>query len=84
MTAVFERCEIVEFRTATDGVGYACTTSAAQHCDDCGASLCIQHAAKCDRCIRIFCSGCLSFHVDEFHSKPAVSVSPDISHKRSA
>jgi hypothetical protein len=68
------QCEIVELRFPTDAVGYACTRSATQHCDDCGTSLCSTHSEKCHRCRLIFCSGCMPFHVGQIHGKPTTGV----------
>jgi hypothetical protein len=84
VAAISESCEIIELRYPTDTVGYACTRSATQHCDDCGIGLCSKHSEKCDRCALVFCSGCLSFHIDSAHAKPAVIASPRITEKRSA
>ena len=82
--AMSARCEIVELRFPTDTVGYVCTQPAIQHCDDCGTSLCIAHSEMCDKCHQIFCSGCLSFHVEQLHSKPATGVRVRKSEERSA
>ena len=68
------RCEIVEVRHLADTVGYLCGKPAAQWCYDCGASLCEAHRDPCEFCQQVFCSVCLSFHLNEAHVKPPKAI----------
>jgi hypothetical protein len=63
-------CGVVEVRGAQDVLGTACGHPAKTLCYDCGTSLCLAHAERCDLCKETFCPTCLSFHQSE-HPMPA-------------
>jgi hypothetical protein len=62
-------CGVVEIRGIKDRLGTACGRYARTLCNDCGTSLCSDHAGRCELCREIFCSSCLSLHLSE-HQRP--------------
>lgn len=65
-------CEVFKVRNSGDEWGVVCGHGATARCYDCGIPVCEQHVETCSTCLRIFCSGCMAFHL-QGHAKTATS-----------
>jgi hypothetical protein len=72
-------CEILQFRNAEDHWGEICGRTSVDSCDDCGASVCQQHAEQCRVCPVTLCSSCLGLHAKQHPAKAPqrVPANPD-------
>ena len=66
-------CQIIEVASIADAEGYTCARPAQAECAECGSLLCDRHSQSCSVCARIFCSPCLTDHIEE-QFRPAGAV----------
>jgi len=62
-------CEVRQFRNVEDQWGEVCGRTSVGGCDECGTSVCEQHAERCRTCSVTLCSSCMELHAQEHVAK---------------
>jgi hypothetical protein len=74
-------CEILQFRNAEDQWGEICGRTSVSTCEDCGVSVCKQHATRCPICPMPLCPSCMELHARQHPAKTPQPVAASESGK---